>query len=92
MYIYNHGKYLQFVKMEFSSLSVIRNLEGFLLLSFLFSLLSKFPFPSFSHHHPLTYFLSSPHMFHIFPTQQVFNRQRALVFLCVEGGGSGEWY
>lgn len=89
---YINVKYLQFVRMEFSSLSVIRNRKGFLLLLFLFFLLPKFPILRFSHHHPLTYFLSSPHVYHFSPTQQIFNRQPALVFSCVERGRSGEWY
>lgn len=42
-YTYINVKYLQFVTMEFSSLSVIRNRKGFLLLLFLFFLLPKFP-------------------------------------------------
>lgn len=87
MYIYNHVKYLLFSRIEFSNLSVIRDLKGFLFIYFLFFLLPKFPFPSFSQPPP-TY----PHslLLSYFPLNKYLTG--CLFFLCMEGGRSGEWY
>lgn len=55
-------------------------------------LLSKFPFSCFYHRilscYPHCLLSFSPHQYYIFPTQQLFNRQHALVF-CAAGGGNG---
>lgn len=80
--------------MEFSSISTVGNSEDTLvLLFFLFSVSTSFPFcvSTTIIHLPLPT-LFSPSMYHIFPTQQLFNRRLALVFLCAVGGKRGEWY
>lgn len=71
--------------MEFSSLSTVGNPESSFFLLFLFffssphiSLPVLLPLLTY----PLSRCSSSPHMYHIGPFQQLFNRQFALVFLC----------
>lgn len=88
MYLYKHVKFLQFLRMEFSSFLLLGNPEVSLFLFFLSVLLPQFPFLGFYHHHPRTFsplLLSS--CYHIFPTQRLFNRQLILLFLYAVWGG-----
>lgn len=93
MYIYKHVKYLKFLGMEFSSLSVIGNPE-IPFSSFSLFCSPKFPFCASTTitHLPTFSPLLLPHMYHMFSTQQLFNRQLPLVVLCaVRGAGERYW-
>lgn len=88
MYLYRRVEYL--LRMEFSSLSTVGNPEDSFSPLLLFSapqislsvLLPPQPPPCYTH----SLLSFSPHQYHIFPTQQLFNRQLALVFCAAEGG------
>lgn len=97
MYLNKHVKYLQFLRMEFSSLSTVGNPESsFFLLFLFFFLLPIFPFLCFYYHYSLTHFLAALPLL-ICTTQFPFNNcltGNLLWSSCVPSCGrrEREWY